>query len=115
MQDYGMDMTESSGSGMGSFAIGLCCGAAIGAVIALMYAPKPGAEMRRSLSDQTEWIRRRAGDQAGRVKEQASQFYSGASETLNTVVERGREALNVGKEAFNKTRPHNGSATDMGV
>jgi len=113
MQDYRMDMNESAGTSMGTFAMGLCFGAAVGAAIALMFAPKPGAEMRRDLADQTEWLRQRATEQAGRVREQAGQVFSGASETFNTVVERGRDALEVGKEAFRKSRPHNGPASDM--
>lgn len=115
MQDDRMDMTESTSTGIGTFAVGLLAGVAIGAAIALLYAPKPGAEMRQSLADQTEWLRRRAGEQAGRVREQASHLYSGASETLNTVVERGREAINSGKQAFQKSRPHDGPASDMGA
>ena len=110
-----MDMTDMpSGKGsLGSFAAGLCCGAAIGAVLALIYAPKPGAQMRRDLADQTERLRHRANEQADRFRRRASEIYSGASGTVNEMVERGRGALEVGREAYRKTRPHNGPAHDM--
>jgi len=108
MQDY-----RDDSSGFGTFAIGLALGAAVGAALPVLYAPKPGAQMRQDLAEQTEWLRLRAAEQAERVRQQASQMYSGASETINTMVDRGRDALEVGKEAFRKSKPHNGPASDM--
>jgi gas vesicle protein len=113
MRNYA-ESNGSTGSGMTTFVIGLCCGAAIGAALALLYAPKRGVEMRQTLADRTQRLRRAAGDSASRVREQASHLYSGAAGTVNTIVERGRDALEVGKEAFRKTRPHDGPAGDMG-
>ncbi len=115
MEMKNMDMTDMpSGKGsLGSFAAGLCCGAVIGAALALIYAPKPGAEMRRDLAEQSDRLRRRANEQADRFRRRASEIYSGASETVSEMVQRGRGALEVGREAYRETRPDNGPAHDM--
>ena len=113
MQDALRTQQVDSEGGAGTFILGMICGAAVGAAIGLMYAPKPGNEMRQQLSEQTEWLRRRAAEQADRLRQQASHVYSGASDTINDVVARGREAINVGREAFQRSRPHNGQAGDM--
>jgi gas vesicle protein len=98
-------------SGIGSFMAGMLCGAAIGAALGLMFAPKPGAEMRRQLSDQADRLRRSATEQAENLRRRASDAYDGASQTITDVVARGREALDVGREAFQKARP-NGASGD---
>ena len=106
------DMPSGKGS-LRSVATGLCCGAVIGAALALIYAPKPGADVRRDLAERSDRRRRRASEQADRFRRRASEIYSGASETVNEMVQRGRGALEVGREAYWKTRPHNGPAHDM--
>jgi len=121
MRDMNRDMTrdmnrmDRDSSGMGGFMMGMMCGAAIGAAIGMLFAPKPGVETRQQLADQAERMRQRASQQTDRLRERATQAYSGASETINDVVARGREALDVGREAFNRARPHNGHAGDMGT
>jgi len=52
MQDiYGTE--QESGGGTGTFILGMLCGAAVGAAVGLMFAPRPGAEMRAQLADQS--------------------------------------------------------------
>jgi gas vesicle protein len=93
-------MTENwsaADGGFGSingFAWGLLCGAAVGAALALLYAPKPGAETRRQVSDS-----------ARRLKRQASVAYDDASHAVSDVMARSRRALEVGREAFLSARP----------
>ena len=50
---------EADGNG---FVAGLLCGAAIGAAIGLMFAPKPGVELRQTLYDSTGELCRKASD-----------------------------------------------------
>jgi len=108
MQDsYNSD--QESGGGAGSFVFGMLCGAAIGAAVGLMFAPRAGVETRAQLANQTERLRRTAAEQGERLRQRAGDMYGTASETINDVVARGREALDVGREAFQKARP-NGSA-----
>jgi gas vesicle protein len=81
---------ESRGSG---FLIGLLCGTALGAAIGLMFAPKVGSEFRQKLYDSTGDLRRKAYE-----------TYGQASEQVNNMVTKGREAVDRGREAFDSAR-----------
>ena len=76
-------------SGGGGFLIGLLCGTALGAAIGLMFAPKAGSEFRQRLYDSTGDIRRKAYE-----------TYDQASEQVNNMVAKGRQAVDRGREAF---------------
>jgi len=111
MQDiYGVEQ-ESGGSG---FIFGMLCGAAIGAAIGLMFAPRAGAETRAQLADQTERLRRNAMEQADRLRQRTGDMYGTASEAINDMVSRGREAVDVGREAFQRSRPNDAGGTTSG-
>jgi gas vesicle protein len=94
-------------SGGGGFLIGLLCGTALGAAIGLMFAPRSGSEIRQTIYDQTGDIRRKAYD-----------AYGQASEQVNNMVAKGRQAVDRGREAFENARQSasggNGSSTDFG-
>jgi gas vesicle protein len=75
-QLYGEVESEARSSG---FAYGLLVGTALGAAIALLFAPKPGSELRGQLADATSRIRRRAG-----------QAYDRATGAMDDMVERAR-------------------------
>jgi gas vesicle protein len=98
---------ESRGSG---FLIGLLCGTALGAAIGLMFAPKAGSEFRQKLYDSTGDLRRKAYE-----------TYGQASEQVNEMVTKGRQAVDRGREAFDSARQAasgqggNGSASDFGT
>ena len=97
-------------SGGGGFVIGLLCGAALGAAIGLMFAPKAGSEFRQRLYDSTGDIRRKA-----------QETYDQASEQVNTAATKARQAVERGKEAFETARQSasgqatsgNGGTTDF--
>ena len=74
-------------SGGGGFLIGLLCGTALGAAIGLMFAPKAGSEFRQRLYDSTGDIRRKAYE-----------TYDQASEQVNNVVTKGRQAVERGRK-----------------
>lgn len=80
-------------TGGGSFLIGLLCGTALGAAIGLMFAPKAGSEFRQRLYESTGDIRRKA-----------SETYDQASEQVNNMVSKGRQAMDRGREAFESAR-----------
>ncbi len=94
-------------SGGGGFLIGLLCGTALGAAIALMFAPKVGSELRQKIYDSTGDIRRKAYE-----------TYGQASEQVNNIVTKGRQAVDRGIEAFDSARQAagqgNGGTTDFG-
>jgi gas vesicle protein len=77
----------------GRFLLGLVCGAAVGAALGLLLAPKPGLELRHQMSDSAQ-----------RMKARATQAYGEASTAVGDAVERGRKAFEAGREAFNDTR-----------
>jgi gas vesicle protein len=82
---YGDSAAHSNG-----FMMGLLCGAAVGAALGLLFAPKPGSELRHQLYDSTERIRRRAGEVAGEA-------YNQASGTVEDLVDKGRSAIRRGQ------------------
>jgi gas vesicle protein len=96
-------------AGGGGFIIGLLCGTALGAAIGLMFAPRAGSEIRQTLLDSTGDIRRKASD-----------AYGQASEQVNNIVSKGRQAVDRGREAFDSARQSasgqggNGSTTEFG-
>ena len=72
--------TTSEENGGGSFLMGLLAGAAIGAGLGLLFAPKPGAELRGQLSEQ-----------AGNLANSAAQGYRRASRTASQLADKGRD------------------------
>jgi hypothetical protein len=61
MQDQTYGNYENSEARSFGFAYGLLVGTALGAAVALLFAPKPGSELRGQLADATSRIRQRAG------------------------------------------------------
>jgi gas vesicle protein len=80
-------------SGGGGFVFGLLVGAALGAAVGLMFAPKAGSELRQTIYDQTGDIRKKATD-----------AYGQATQTVNDYVAKGRDAVERGKQAFDNAR-----------
>jgi gas vesicle protein len=76
MADY--ETGETSGLSKGLL-IGLFTGGALGAALALLFAPKSGRELRTEITDFTNQYIEKAGD------------------TLHSVSERGSEIINEGK------------------
>ncbi len=83
---YGESAAHSNG-----FVMGLLCGAALGAALGLLFAPKPGSELRTQLYDSTERLRRRAG-------EVANDAYNQASGTVEDLMDKGRSAVRRGRQ-----------------
>jgi gas vesicle protein len=77
---YEYDRYEREDGG-GSFLMGLLAGTVLGAGLGMLFAPKPGNELRNQL-----------GEQAGRLRSTANDTYAQASEKVSQIVERGREA-----------------------
>ena len=83
---YGTEYSSSSSDHGGSFMTGLICGAAVGAAIGLLLAPRSGAEMRRTLSDS-----------ADRLREKGREAYGAASDAVGRAVDQGRRAAEAGR------------------
>ena len=96
--NYSQQSRSDSGYG---FWLGLMCGAAAGAAAAVLFAPKPGAHIRRDVLDS-----------ASRLRDTAQEKYSQASDVLGDWVNRSRAAVNEGKRAFMSAKP---DGQDMSV
>jgi gas vesicle protein len=90
---YEYDRFEKEEGG-GSFLMGLLAGTVLGAGLGMLFAPKAGSELRSQL-----------GEQAGRLRNQATDGYQQASEKVSQIVDRGREAYD---------RARTGSGSGMG-
>ncbi len=79
---------SSISKGIGEKLMFLLIGGGIGASIALLFAPKPGRELRRDIADAAAEGYDQTLDAANRAKEQAVEYYEEAKE-------KGDEILNV--------------------
>jgi gas vesicle protein len=80
--------------GQGGFITGLLCGAAVGAALGVVLAPRSGAATRQQLAES-----------GGRLREKMSQGYAKASDGVSAMMARGTKAVEQGREAFEQTRP----------
>jgi gas vesicle protein len=55
-----------------SFVLGVMTGAFIGAGVALLFAPKPGREMRQQLGEQYRGLAERVGETTQQLRERAT-------------------------------------------
>src|SRR5215212_6942171 len=77
---YEYDRLERE-DGSGSFLMGLLAGTVLGAGLGMLFAPKPGSELRSQL-----------GEQAGKIRSTATDGYQQATEKVSQIVDRGRDA-----------------------
>jgi hypothetical protein len=96
---YEYDRFEREDGG-GSFLMGLLAGTVLGAGLGMLFAPRPGAELRSQLTEQT-----------GRLRSTATDAYSQASEKVHQMVDRGREAYDRAKAGAHETT---GGGSDIG-
>ena len=97
-------MSEEKGICAGTVLVSFAAGAAIGAGLALLYAPKSGSEMRETIADFAE-------DAVDKIKEYTKE----AQEKIKTAIEDGKDtivekksilasAIEAGREAMNKEK-----------
>ena len=102
----------------GLFSTQMTCfllGGAVGAVVALLFAPKSGRELRGDIADVTrkgvDTARERAGEYYDTTRERATEFYSTASERAGELAGVARQqvarrtetlsaAIDAGKRAY---------------
>jgi len=84
------DRFENEGGG-GSFVMGLLTGTVLGAGLGMLFAPKAGNDLRGQISEQ-----------AGTIKNTASEQYRKASETASDIAEKGRQVYDRARGAVSK-------------
>ena len=107
----------------------LLIGAGMGAIAALLFAPKAGSELRAELADASRRSVDQARDQARQVGERASEYYQNSTEyaadmaarskeTLTDLGERSKETLNDlterSKEVINRQKASVAAAIEAG-
>jgi len=97
---------ESTGNGM--FLLGALAGALVGAGVALLMAPKPGAEVRRDLSDGYSSVRDAAARRYRDIADRASQRFEEASAKFEEKVDqyKGRTTSTTGDATSPSGMPH---------
>jgi gas vesicle protein len=91
MSDGYNRMKRGNAAGAG-FLLGLLTGTAFGAAIGMLFAPKPGSQLRDQLADQ-----------ASSMSKAASEGYRGARETAGQWADKGRELYGQAKGAASKS------------
>ena len=84
---------DNEGSGGGIFVLGLLAGAAIGAGLGLLFAPKSGSDLRRHISEQ-----------AGDLANTASEGYKRAAGAVGEWADKGRELIGKAREVVARRR-----------
>jgi gas vesicle protein len=102
MEDKVMAENQGGGGGVDKLVYFLV-GAGIGAITALLFAPKSGSELRSELADATRKGLDYARDTGREIGERASDYYQTGVERASDLTARGKEAVSDlttrGKEA----------------
>ena len=88
-------MARDDGGAAGTVVVAFVLGAITGAALALLLAPASGEETRRLLGEKAKEGRDKAADAARQGKE----FLNRQKDTLNSAIDRGREAYNQARTA----------------
>ena len=115
-EDFSPERRERQASGPATTnLITLLLGGSIGAILALLFAPKPGAELRGDIADATRkgidksreaatYIGGKAGDYYGAVRDDAGEWVGGARDAA--LQKRGQvsAAIEAGRQAYNEEK-----------
>lgn len=80
---------DEKGSSFGAFLIGLLSGAALGAGLALLFAPQSGKETREKIKDVAADVKDKISDLVDDTKD----FLSEQKRAIRDAVEAGKEAI----------------------
>ena len=93
-QEYDVHDESSSGA---AFVTGLCAGAVIGAGLALLFAPRPGSELREQISSAAATARDTVSKSIDELSDRGRQAYDRARDTISKAgdaVDRTADAAN---------------------
>src|SRR5262244_4359185 len=99
----GDDYRRDSGDSISTRLTYLLIGGGIGAILALLFAPKSGQELRNDIADATRKgidrsresaldLQHRAGEYYETTRDRAAEFYSTASDKVGEVAQTARDA-----------------------
>jgi len=91
---------RDSGGGLGSFVLG----ALVGAGVALLFAPKSGAETQEDLKEQARKLRDVAEDRVREAQRQLEERLEGVRDGVQTRFEDVKDAVSAGRSAATDAR-----------
>ena len=106
-ENHGRGRGRRDDSGLGTQLTCFAIGATVGAVVALLFAPKSGRELREDLADAT----RKGVD---RARETGSQLSARAGEVYGTATTRAGELAATAREAASRRGERFTSAVEAG-
>jgi gas vesicle protein len=83
-------MDENNGS-IGTSLVTFLLGVAVGATVAILYAPASGEETRKQISDKASELKDKAGEIKEQVAQRATEWKDRAAHMINRAEERGAE------------------------
>ncbi len=111
-------MADNQGSGGADKLVYFLIGAGIGAITALLFAPKSGSELRSELADATRKGLDKARDASREISERASEYYQTGVERASELKERGKEAVSEltdrGKDLITRQKTQFAAAIEAG-
>ncbi len=110
-------MADNQG-GSGDKLVYFLIGAGIGAITALLFAPKAGSELRSDIADATKKGLDYARDTGREVGERATEYYQTGVERATDMGARGKEAVSDltdrGKDLINRQKAQFAAAIEAG-
>jgi gas vesicle protein len=91
-------MADDRGNGFMWFLAGL----GLGAVVGVLYAPRPGRETRQAILDAADESREYLTDRGENVRSQVDNWVGRGKEVLNQQKDQFRAAYEAGRQAYNK-------------
>ncbi len=95
---------EGSRYSAGSLILGFFIGGLVGAGVALLLAPQPGAETRQKIKELAEDAKEKATEYAEKVKGQVTSTVGKGKEILDEKKSLVTAAVEAGKEAYQKEK-----------
>jgi gas vesicle protein len=103
-------MADREGNGVVWFLAGL----GVGALVGVLYAPRPGSETRDVLRSRAEEGREFMRNRARQAREQASDWVDRGRDVLNQQKEQFRSAYEAGRQAYHEaTTSESGSSKNV--
>jgi gas vesicle protein len=100
-------MATNAGSNVSNFLVGL----GIGATIAILFAPKAGAETRTYIENKMKEGKQYAQERADQIQKDAKNLFDRGEKIVSQEVERIHSAFDAGREAYWQSRA-NGSTSN---
>src|SRR5262245_62767911 len=111
-------MAENQGGGGADKLVYFLVGAGIGAITALLFAPKSGSELRSEIADATRKGFDYARDTGREIGERANDYYQTGVDRASDLTSRGKEAVNDltdrGKDLINRQKGQFAAAIEAG-